>query len=373
MNPQFRQSGLHDEHARTQFPGKFVSESGRRYYDPQLGRWLGRDPIEEKGGLHLYGFVGNSGVNRFDVLGMFGEETIGMDGGTNGAAAGAANALNRFLSQSAIYQMAGGIAEIDALIGKITGPVDESPIEAMQAAAQAAFLANFNQQAAAVSGAHWLGVSLGVGSTDSTSSLASAVAAASSDSGGSTLSNNSSGGVHIGEIVSKGTFDDPSSVTATISNSAGPSNSGYTGAQIAAASADNDLQLAARPDGGAHPFTAIVDAGRQTFGNAVFQQPLTTLATAGAQATALVGAVYAGVAAAPVIASNSHIDGPQPGGRIIQLRWGNTPLARLEYGKYLGSGGQPRLHLNIGPGRGRGKGGNLHIPLDPRTWFRDGG
>ena len=43
---------------------------GRRYYNPQLGRWLGRDPIEEKGGLHLYGFVGNNGVNRFDVLGM---------------------------------------------------------------------------------------------------------------------------------------------------------------------------------------------------------------------------------------------------------------------------------------------------------------
>lgn len=44
---------------------------GRRYYEPKLGRWLGRDPIEEKGGLHLYGFVGNNGVNRFDVLGMF--------------------------------------------------------------------------------------------------------------------------------------------------------------------------------------------------------------------------------------------------------------------------------------------------------------
>ena len=47
-----------------------MSESGRRYYNSQLGRWLGRDPIEEKGGLHLYGFVGNNGVNRFDVLGM---------------------------------------------------------------------------------------------------------------------------------------------------------------------------------------------------------------------------------------------------------------------------------------------------------------
>jgi RHS repeat-associated protein len=70
MNPQFRCSGPRNERAKAQFPGNFVSESGRRYYNPQLGRWLGRDPIEEKGGLHLYGFVGNNGVNKWDFLGM---------------------------------------------------------------------------------------------------------------------------------------------------------------------------------------------------------------------------------------------------------------------------------------------------------------
>jgi RHS repeat-associated protein len=43
---------------------------GRRYYNPTLGRWLGRDPIEEKGGLHLYGFVRNNPINRWDYLGM---------------------------------------------------------------------------------------------------------------------------------------------------------------------------------------------------------------------------------------------------------------------------------------------------------------
>ena len=68
--PQFRPTGLRDERAKAQFPGNFVSESGRRYYNPHLGRWLGRDPIEEKGGLHLYGFVGNNGVNHWDYLGM---------------------------------------------------------------------------------------------------------------------------------------------------------------------------------------------------------------------------------------------------------------------------------------------------------------
>jgi RHS repeat-associated protein len=44
---------------------------GRRYYDPANGRFMGRDPKKEKGGLNLYGFCGNNGINRWDVLGMF--------------------------------------------------------------------------------------------------------------------------------------------------------------------------------------------------------------------------------------------------------------------------------------------------------------
>ena len=42
---------------------------GHRYYQPRTGRFLNRDPIEESGGLNLYGFCGNNGVNRWDVLG----------------------------------------------------------------------------------------------------------------------------------------------------------------------------------------------------------------------------------------------------------------------------------------------------------------
>jgi hypothetical protein len=42
-----------------------------RYYDPLTGRWPSRDPIEEMGGINLYGFVGNDGVNLIDVLGLF--------------------------------------------------------------------------------------------------------------------------------------------------------------------------------------------------------------------------------------------------------------------------------------------------------------
>jgi RHS repeat-associated protein len=42
---------------------------GMRFYSPVLHRWLNRDPIEEDGGLNLYAFCGNDGVNRWDVLG----------------------------------------------------------------------------------------------------------------------------------------------------------------------------------------------------------------------------------------------------------------------------------------------------------------
>ena len=43
---------------------------GYRYLDPLTGRWPSRDPIGERGGPNLYGFVGNDGVNWIDVLGM---------------------------------------------------------------------------------------------------------------------------------------------------------------------------------------------------------------------------------------------------------------------------------------------------------------
>jgi integrase/recombinase XerD len=44
-----------------------------RYYDPLTGRWPSRDPIEERGGVNLFGFVGNNGVNRWDYLGLASE------------------------------------------------------------------------------------------------------------------------------------------------------------------------------------------------------------------------------------------------------------------------------------------------------------
>ena len=43
---------------------------GFRYYTPELGRFLNRDPLGESGGANLYGFVGNNPVNNWDYLGL---------------------------------------------------------------------------------------------------------------------------------------------------------------------------------------------------------------------------------------------------------------------------------------------------------------
>jgi RHS repeat-associated protein len=47
---------------------------GYRWYDPNLQRWLNHDPIGERGGLNLYGFVRNNPVNGIDLLGLAGED-----------------------------------------------------------------------------------------------------------------------------------------------------------------------------------------------------------------------------------------------------------------------------------------------------------
>lgn len=53
----------------------FTSEAGLyyygyRFYDPVLGRWINRDPIEEMGGKILYGFCSNDALNKRDKLGL---------------------------------------------------------------------------------------------------------------------------------------------------------------------------------------------------------------------------------------------------------------------------------------------------------------
>jgi RHS repeat-associated protein len=49
---------------------------GYRYYSPELGRWISQDPIEEAGGLNLYGFVSNNSINFIDSNGKIPLDTI---------------------------------------------------------------------------------------------------------------------------------------------------------------------------------------------------------------------------------------------------------------------------------------------------------
>jgi RHS repeat-associated protein len=41
-----------------------------RGYDPATAKWLSRDPIEEEGGINLYGYVGNEPTGAIDPLGL---------------------------------------------------------------------------------------------------------------------------------------------------------------------------------------------------------------------------------------------------------------------------------------------------------------
>lgn len=47
---------------------------GERYYEPQTGRWLSRDPLGEDGGLNLYRFVSNNPVGLIDPTGLYEED-----------------------------------------------------------------------------------------------------------------------------------------------------------------------------------------------------------------------------------------------------------------------------------------------------------
>jgi hypothetical protein len=40
------------------------------FYNPDTGRWLSRDPIEERGGKNIYEFVANSPIGFYDKLGL---------------------------------------------------------------------------------------------------------------------------------------------------------------------------------------------------------------------------------------------------------------------------------------------------------------
>ena len=67
-NPCERLESPTQKTAYSRFSHTVVSIS--RYYSPEIGKWISRDPIEEEGGLNLYRMVGNDAVNAWDKLGL---------------------------------------------------------------------------------------------------------------------------------------------------------------------------------------------------------------------------------------------------------------------------------------------------------------
>jgi len=73
---EVRATGPALAHAKFRFSSKYfdgesdLSYYGYRFYNPDTGRWVNRDPIGEQGGVNLYGFVSNNPVNATDPLGL---------------------------------------------------------------------------------------------------------------------------------------------------------------------------------------------------------------------------------------------------------------------------------------------------------------
>jgi RHS repeat-associated protein len=71
-----RSSGRYGKENPFRFAGKYLDVEtglhyyGFRYYSASLGRFINRDPIGEAGGLNIYGFANNDGINGGDLFGL---------------------------------------------------------------------------------------------------------------------------------------------------------------------------------------------------------------------------------------------------------------------------------------------------------------
>jgi RHS repeat-associated protein len=80
---------------KPQFPGSCTAISGLRYYNPNTGRWLSRDPLNEIGSRllrkeygrfnyredsNLYLFIGNNPILKLDINGLIAMGNVWADG-----------------------------------------------------------------------------------------------------------------------------------------------------------------------------------------------------------------------------------------------------------------------------------------------------
>lgn len=75
-SPRKRTHGVSLAPPKTHTPGPQLQQRGHRYYSPEIGRWLSRDPIEEQASEegveepNLYRFVENEPIGSYDFLGL---------------------------------------------------------------------------------------------------------------------------------------------------------------------------------------------------------------------------------------------------------------------------------------------------------------
>jgi RHS repeat-associated protein len=63
-------------------PETGLSDFGYRFYRADVGKWLNRDPIGERGGISLYNYVNDNPINTVDPLGLW-TVNIGFSGSIN--------------------------------------------------------------------------------------------------------------------------------------------------------------------------------------------------------------------------------------------------------------------------------------------------
>lgn len=104
------------------FEGAGLSYYGYRFYQPVMGRWLTRDPLQEVGGINLYGFTSNNPINRIDPYGLIDwGKTIGGAAVSFGGAINVAAGLGLVALSGGEVESVGGIPFAAHTFGAGTG------------------------------------------------------------------------------------------------------------------------------------------------------------------------------------------------------------------------------------------------------------
>ena len=306
---------------------------GLRYYNPSIGRFISQDPIGEAGGLNLYGFCGNDGVNGTDYLGMSDlaaqyMQNAGIDpNGNLDPALVEANAAVRAFYESTYGSYNSGMGMgaggfMGSFFNEMPGQMEyysDSYFEGIVRDAHQLDASNDNRVSnkATANGVTIISKEKNPdGSITYHTNVGTFTVAVAQPPGLGLLSTLLSpisdafngqpplGTVNIGDVRSLGIVCDPG-ITDTDSSGLAASVPGFwdnkTPEQIEAAYGSVwDRQHAQGPDN----WSAILNASRKAFGNPVFQKPLKSLAMSGFYGAALVGTAYAGGAGVLTIYNN---------------------------------------------------------------------